>query len=231
MRCKYCGKWSGFFDTEHLDCSQAGKAIASQTTPKNGSRRIENWPLFLFCCAVVAIIPWLPLDEVMKILLMAASLVVYGMVPRMRRPLHCFVLTLALRGKYSWALLLDKIPSRIGGYSKPLGGWIYVEAGRYEEGRLFFQPFAFDDAGQPRLTSHELLFYAMTLSRQEKYVDAQVLLDAAVDAAREVGDAHIALADCLLAQRKDVNRARSLVESVLKDYESVPRGAFSSGRS
>ena len=34
MNCKYCGKWSGLFDDQHIDCAEAeAKGIKLTTSP------------------------------------------------------------------------------------------------------------------------------------------------------------------------------------------------------
>lgn len=119
---------------------------------------------------------------------------------------------LARQGDFDRAIQLDRRYSRIPGYGTPLEGPILFNAGRYPEARAFVKPFAFDEQGQPRLTSTELYTYALALENDGQEAEAQKLLEASVAVPQRTAVFHVALATCLLNQKKDPARACQLIE-------------------
>lgn len=135
------------------------------------------------------------------------------------------LLTVALvrRGQYDLALRLSSIFFWAIGNTHATQGWILVMAGRYNEAKNYLKPLAFDTEGHPRLTSQEFFLYTLALSIEGESATAELLYEAAVNVPQKTGDFHFGLADCLLTQKKDVDRARKLVESVLAGYPANPR--------
>lgn len=121
----------------------------------------------------------------------------------------------ANRGNHDLALLLDKMLRHTPGYGESLEGWLLLDAAQYGKAREFYKPLAFDETGKPRLTSWHLAAYAVCLAREGKDTAAQELYEAALQAPQDGWGFHIGLADCLLTQKKDADRARALMEQVL----------------
>jgi tetratricopeptide (TPR) repeat protein len=86
---------------------------------------------------------------------------------------------------------------------------------------------AFDAKGQPRLTSLELYTYALALGNDGQEAEAQKLLEAAVQVPQRTWGLHVALATCLLSQKKDAKRACELMEQALAN-EQEPASALGS---
>jgi tetratricopeptide (TPR) repeat protein len=122
---------------------------------------------------------------------------------------------LTRQGEFDRALQMDRRFSRIPGYGAPLEGPILFNAGRYPEAQAFVRPFAFDEQGKPKLTSAEYYTYALALENDGKEAEAQKLLEAAVQVPQRTAGFHVALATCLLSQKKDAERARELLEQAL----------------
>jgi tetratricopeptide (TPR) repeat protein len=88
-------------------------------------------------------------------------------------------------------------------------------AGRYSEALELLKDSAFDEKGSPLLKSRYLYYYAIALISEEKYSKAESLLEAAVVASQKKEDyLSFSLAECLLSQKKESNRALDLVEQV-----------------
>lgn len=133
---------------------------------------------------------------------------------------------LARQGEFDRALRIDRRLARIPGYGTPLEGPILFNAGRYSEARAYVKPTAFDEYGQPRLTSTEFYTYALTLVNEGKEAEAQPLLEAATQAPQRTAAFQCALATCLLSQKKDATRACELMEQALAfpDLQSTSSG-------
>jgi tetratricopeptide (TPR) repeat protein len=105
-----------------------------------------------------------------------------------------------------------------------------LEAGRFDESLTVFKPLAFDGNGEPQLTSVELYFYATVLMNQDRNAEAQELFEAAIRVPQKEEYFHYGLADCLLSQNKETERACGLVESVisnlLKNAKAVRERTF-----
>jgi tetratricopeptide (TPR) repeat protein len=130
---------------------------------------------------------------------------------------------LVRRGKYDLALLLNRLFFWTPGNNSSTEGWILTMAGRYGEAREYLMPLAFNEKGHPRLTSVEFFLYTLVLSIEGEEAAAEMLYEAAVHVPQKTGDFHFGLADCLLTQKKDPDRARKLVESVLAGIPVNPR--------
>ena len=162
--------------------------------------------------------------KILAFLAPIAILVIWGTaLTKQRRR----ILGLAKQGEFDRALQMDRRSSRIPGYGAPLEGVILFNAGRYAEARAFAKPFAFDEQGQPRLTSTKLYVYALALENDGQEAEAQKLLEAAVQVPQQRAGFHVALATCLLSQKKDAERARELMELALAFGE---HGVSSYGR-
>jgi tetratricopeptide (TPR) repeat protein len=130
---------------------------------------------------------------------------------------------LVRRGKYDLALRLNRLFFWTPGNNSSTEGWILTMAGRYAEAREYLQPLAFNEKGHPRLTSVDLFLYTLVLSIEGEESTAEMLYEAAIHVPQKTGDFHFGLADCLLTQKKDPDRARKLVESVLAGIPVNPR--------
>jgi tetratricopeptide (TPR) repeat protein len=121
---------------------------------------------------------------------------------------------------------MDRRLSRIPGYGTPLEGTILFNAGRYAEARAFMKPFAFDEQGQPKLTGMGIYTYALALENDGMEAEAQKLLEAAVQVPQRTAGFHVALATCLLTQKKEAQRACELMETALatKDLQGTGYG-------
>ena len=126
-----------------------------------------------------------------------------------------WVFGLSMQGKFDEALRADRRFSRIPGYGTPMEGPILFNAGRYPEACAFVKPYAFDEQGKPKLTSTEFYTYALALENDGKEAEAEKLLDAAVQVPQRTAGFHVALATCLLSQKKDAERACELMEVAL----------------
>jgi tetratricopeptide (TPR) repeat protein len=139
-------------------------------------------------------------------------LVIYGFV---LAKLKMRTYGLARQGEFDKALQADRRYSWIPGYGSSLAGPILFNAGRYAEARAFVKPFAFDHQGQPKLTSTELYTYAIALENDGKEAEAEKLLEAAIQVPQRTAGFHVALATCLLSQKKDATRACELLEQAI----------------
>jgi len=172
-------------------------AMLSDTTAA-GQRSPLYWGLRV---ALVAAIAFVPLASVA------------GLVP----------IRLVSRGKFEWALRLNRLLFWTPGSNNSTEGWILVMAGRYEEARAYLKPLAFNAKGHALLTSQEFYLYTLALSIEGDHAAAEMLFDAAINVPQTQGNFHFGLAECLLTQQKDSNRARTLVETVLAGYPANPR--------
>jgi len=136
--------------------------------------------------------------------------------------LRGWIVGLAFRGRYDWAIWLNRMFYWAPGYGRSFEGWILAEAGRDHEAEEMLRPLAFDESGQPRITSKEFYFYTQSLSNGGEEAKAQLLFEAAIQVPQTLPYFHIGLVVCLLDQKKDVTRALELMEKVLSTWpESV----------
>jgi len=126
-----------------------------------------------------------------------------------------WVFGLSMQGKFDEALQADRRYSRIPGYGSPLEGAILVNAVRYSEAWAFSKPFAFDDQGKPLVSSTQFYIYTLALENDGKEAEAEKLLEAAILVPQRTAAFHVALANCLLSQKKDAARACELMELAL----------------
>ena len=119
------------------------------------------------------------------------------------------------KGDPDRALRLNKICAWIPGYGTSFEGLILFDAGRYAEACQFLKPLVFNSAGQPRLESLELYIYCLALTNDGYPAEAEPLLEAAIRVKQPPDSLEIALASCLLTQRKDAVRACLLIEKVM----------------
>lgn len=91
-----------------------------------------------------------------------------------------------------------------------------LQAGRYSEALKLLRDSAFDQEGRPQLKSLHLYFYAIALMGMENYSEAQPLLEAAILVPQKIGEYfQFTLAECLLSQNIEVDRACELVEQLI----------------
>jgi Flp pilus assembly protein TadD len=132
-------------------------------------------------------------------------------------------LWLVRRGQYGLALQANRMLFWAVGHTPSMEGWILSLAGRYTEARTYLRPLAFDEQGEPRLTSPELFLYAMVLSIQGEDAQAEELFEAAIKNPQATGDFHFGLAELLLTRKDGSERARELVEAILAGYPAHPQ--------
>lgn len=172
-----------------------------------------NWFLFgSISASIIAVLTFATMNPVLKMALIVVAIALPQFLLRMPR---LWVTQLTIRGHYDQALRIDKFLAYTGAYGDSQAGSIFLEAGRYQEALDSLKRQAFDDAGEPLLLSTDLLYYAMTLGRKERYAEEQELLESMVSASLRPWAANLSLADCLLCQKKEAVRARELIEQVL----------------
>jgi tetratricopeptide (TPR) repeat protein len=128
---------------------------------------------------------------------------------------------LATQGDYDGALRISRKWLRSETYGRKFQGWIMLAAGRYSEALELLKDSVCDEKGRPLLKSQYFYYYAIALMSEEKYSEAQPLLEAAVLASQKGGDyLRFSLAECLLSQDREPARALDLVEQVRGDLNS-----------
>jgi tetratricopeptide (TPR) repeat protein len=148
-----------------------------------------------------------------------AAILLYPLpIMRMKRE----AVALVGEGDYEGALRISRRWLRSKPYGRPFQGWILLEAGQYSEGQELLKDSAFDEKGMPRLTNVNLFFYAAALLNQGKNAEAQVLLEAAIGVPQKEDYFHSCLAECLLTQNKETNRACEILDSVTKALKKRP---------
>lgn len=158
-------------------------------TPSSGSLR---WMILIALAVVILLIP-LP-------------------IMRMKRK----AVALVAQGDYDGALRISRVWLRSKVYGRPFQGWIMLQAGRSVEALELLRDSAFDQKGKPLLTTLHLYFYALTLMNEERYSEAQPLLEAAVQVRQKLQESfRFSLAECLLSQNKEANRAFELAEQLV----------------
>jgi hypothetical protein len=192
-----------------------------------GRPRQRKWLTNIFVWVIVTAIivtlsfPLPPQIKAAVVLVPIGLLVVWSVtLSKLKRDTYA----VARQGDFDRAILLDRRYARIPGYGTPLEGPILFNAGRYPEARAFVKKFAFDEYGQPRLTSTELYTYALALENDGKEAEAQKLLDAAVAVPQRTAVFHVALATCLLSQKKEAARACELMEQAFATADSQSSG-------
>ena len=150
------------------------------------------------------------------IALIAAVLLYPLPIMRMKRK----AVRLTTEGDYDGALRISKIWLRSKVYGRPFQGWVMAHAGRYREALELLEGAAFDAKGRPLLKTQHLYFYAVALMNEEKYLEAQPLLEAAVLVPQKMGEYfRFSLAECLLSQNKEASRACEQMEHLIADLK------------
>jgi tetratricopeptide (TPR) repeat protein len=155
-----------------------------------------------------------------------AAILLYPLpIMRMKRK----AVRLASLGDYEGAMRISKRWLRSKVYGRPFQGWIALQAGRFDEAMELMKDSAFDAKGRPVLKGQHLYFYVIALMSDEKYSEAQGLLEAALLAPHKVEPyLRFSLAECLLSQKKEAPRARDLVEKVIATLKGRAQSAQSS---
>lgn len=123
---------------------------------------------------------------------------------------------LASQGNYDGAMRISTRWLRSKPYGRPFQGSIMLQAGRYNEALELLREGAFDVGGRPQLKSVYLYFYAVTLVALERHAEAQLLLETAIQSPQKMGDYfRFSLAESLLTQNRDVEKAHDLLEQVV----------------
>ena len=214
-------------------------SLASGESKSSGSKK-SWWPQrlgVLFTIAVVAFatrfwlasghdvhglhqLPTTKVQILLAVRIFFAALVIYALIiPRIKR----WIYQVGHGGDFDRALRLNRRWSVLPLYGSSLEGSILFNAGRYGEALECLRPLAFDWQGKPRLTSPELYTYALALENSGREAEAQVLLEAAVNASSEGNSMQVALATCLLTQNKEPERACNLLEQSLADSKGLSR--------
>jgi tetratricopeptide (TPR) repeat protein len=129
----------------------------------------------------------------------------------------------ATRGDYDEALRISRRSLQTETYGRKFQGWIMLVAGRQSEALELLKDSAFNETGHPVLKSEYFYYYVMALMEEKKYSQAQPLLEAAVLASQKNSVyLRFSLAECLLFQNKQTERALELVEQVRGDLNRVP---------
>jgi tetratricopeptide (TPR) repeat protein len=108
--------------------------------------------------------------------------------------------------------------------SKIIEADVLNEPGRSTEAKALIKDKAFDAQGRPRLTDIALVVYAHATVAQGNISEGEQLLEAAVRSPQRVGTFHIALAELLLEEKKDVERATKLIEDAIETWR--PQGPY-----
>jgi tetratricopeptide (TPR) repeat protein len=132
--------------------------------------------------------------------------------------LYGWSLWLAIHGYYKCALWLNRYFVWIQGFGPSFRGWIQLEGGQYQDAKATFKQIAFDESGQPRLESMNLYFYATSLALEGDVKQAQNLLEPAAQAQERISYFHIKIADVLLEQGKEPERALEISKQALDSY-------------
>jgi tetratricopeptide (TPR) repeat protein len=119
------------------------------------------------------------------------------------------------QGDYDQALEISRRWLRSETYGNKFQGWIMLAAGRYSEAVELLKDGAFDETGRPLLNSEYFYYYAVALMSEEKYSKARHLLEEAVASCHDDGYyLRLSLAECLLSQNKEPERALGLIMEV-----------------
>lgn len=202
---------------------QAVDAMARDSGGETGAEGRRKWwakaALSLYVTLIVLVVAAAPLSSTGKTIVFWSGIglpvVLLMALARLRR----WIYEVGHRGEYERAMRLNRWFAWIPGYGSSLEGPILFNAGRYHEARSFLRALAFDAKGQPRLTSVELYTYALALENDDQEAEAQKLLEAAVQVPQRTFGLHVALATCLLAQKKDAKRACELMEQALANEQ------------
>ena len=143
------------------------------------------------------------------------ALVAVALWPLGLHQLKSWIYRQSRKGDPDLALRLNRICAWIPGYGTSYEGLILFDAGRNAEACEFLKPRVFNSAGQPRLESLELYIYCLALTNNGYAAVAEPLLEAAIRVKQPPDSLEIALASCLLTQRKDPVRACLLIEKVM----------------
>jgi tetratricopeptide (TPR) repeat protein len=199
---------------------QQRSLIAGDGTPgrRKWSGKVVIWVVVTACMAVV----FLPVPHEIKTIAVFTPIGILILWVVALTKLKMWIHGLARQGDFDRAIQMDRRLSWIPGYGTPLEGSILFNAGRYPEARTFIRPFAFDEQGMPKLSSTALYTYALALENDGMEAEAQKLLEAAVRVPQRTAGFHVALATCLLSQKKDAERARELLETALATTDVRP---------
>lgn len=191
-----------------------------ERTRRKWSGKVAILILVTVCMAVL----FLPVPRQIKTAAIFAPIVILVIWGVAVAKLKMWTYNLTRQGETDRALAMDRRLSRIPGYGSSLAGPILFNAGRYAETRDLVKPLAFDQQGKPRLTSMELYTYALALENDGMQAEAQKLLEAAVEVPQRTTGFHVALATCLLDQKKDAERARELLELAMATPDTQSTG-------
>jgi len=207
--------------------ARPGAVLDSRRTEPSGKRpsSLKKWwsvreNRINFLSVFILVFALLNPRRTITSLVLFAALVI---VVQVRLRVDGWVVALALRGHYKTPLRLNRIFQRVPGPGDSTEAWILSEAGRYVEAMACLKPLAFDKNDQPLLTSWGLYMYASTLLRNGDFAAAQDLFEAAMQEQQQELKEYfsLGLADSLLAQKRDVDRARTLIAQAISDRKGI----------
>jgi tetratricopeptide (TPR) repeat protein len=184
--------------------------------------KVAFWSYFTF----IALAMISPLSSTEKTIVFVSSVALLLIYAKVLSRVRLWIYFVGKRGEFDRALRLNCQFAWIPGYGDSLEGPILFNAGRYREAQSFLEPLAYDAKGEPRLTSLEFYTYALALNNDGREAEAEKLLEAAVQVPQRTKGIHVALASCLLSQKKDPERACGLMEQALAatDLQSTSYG-------
>lgn len=157
-------------------------------------------------------LPW-------RIYLVAAFFLLVLMI--LMRP-NEFSYWLAKREMYRLALLVNRFSYFTSTYIASVRGWILLEAGMFEEARTYTKRFAFDEKGQPLVGTWELYAYVQSLVIAREFEAADKLCESTARGDEPAEWLGIPWTNSLLKQKKNVERAREIIEKMLDEEERSP---------
>jgi tetratricopeptide (TPR) repeat protein len=178
-------------------------------------RKMWNKVAFWSYFTLVALAMISPLSSTEKTIVFVSSIALLLIYAKALSRVRLWIYFVGKRGEFDRALRLNCQFVWIPGYGDSLEGPILFNAGRYREAQSFLKALAFDAKGEPRLTSLEYYTYALALENDGREAEAEKLLEAAVQVPQRTKGWHVALASCLLSQKKDPERACELMEQAL----------------
>jgi tetratricopeptide (TPR) repeat protein len=202
-------------------------AMARGSDSEGGTARRRKWwgkaALWLYITIIVLVMA-APVNSTVKTIVFWSGIGLPVVLAMALARLRHWIYQVGHQGEYERALRLNRWFAWIPGYGDSLEGSILFNAGRYREAQSFLRALAFDSAGQPRLTSTYFYSYALALENDGREAEAQKLLEAAVQVPQRTFGLHVALATCLLSQKKDAKRACELMEQAIANEQELASG-------
>jgi tetratricopeptide (TPR) repeat protein len=179
-------------------------------------RHMNSIDVVLMCTfgVSIAVIALSQADWKTKFLGLLFIYVVPGVILQSRQ----LPINLAFKGSYDKALRVQRWIQFLPDCGDILRGWIYLEAGRYQEARDVLAPGAFDATLKPRPHRFHLVLYGHALSSEGRVEEAITIFEVGTQASTGFGNYEMELSSCLLVKGVDAVRARELMERVISGY-------------